>query len=228
VSIKHAVTLSVLTCTLLTPLKAQADPLVLTTRFATAGTFNCLWTLVCGGEGTNSITFGTGNNTATVTFTGVNTTSELTTSTRPVTLGEFQVTASPGFTFPTNPANPILPILGFGLTFDQFSPVDAQRGRVFGFGPGGRPNLKTQQWSSNWIGAPTGRTDYPSFVFTLDLPFTLEPNLRTALTADAALTPEPGTMILLGTGLVGASVARRRRKQKDAEAIHRSHLTSLR
>jgi hypothetical protein len=135
-----------------------------------------------------------------------------------VTLGEFQVTASEGFAFPTHPANPELPMLAFHLTFDQFSPVAAHSGRRMAFGPGGSPNLKTQQWISNWIAAPTGRGDYPVFIFTLDLPFTLKPNLGTALTADAALTPEPGTMILLGTGLVAAALARRRTKQKDAEA----------
>src|SRR6185369_15102309 len=120
VLIKHAITLSVLTGAQLTPLKAQADPLVLSTNFITAGTFNCLSTLVCSGEGTNSITFGTGANTATLTFSGLASTTELTTTSKQVTLGEFQLTASEGFTFPTHPANPELPMLAFHMTFHQF------------------------------------------------------------------------------------------------------------
>jgi PEP-CTERM motif len=216
VSIKHAVTLSVLACGLLTPLKAQADPVVLTATFDTAATFNCLWTLVCSGEGTNSVTFGTGTDTATVTFTGVTTTAEVTTSPRQVPLGEFQVTASEGFTFPTHPANPELPILAFHLRFEQASPVAALRGKYVGFGPGGRPGLKTQQYFSSYIATPSGNADYPSLIYSLNVPFTLEPNSRTALTANAGLAPEPGTMLLLGTGLVGAALARRRQKSQGS------------
>jgi hypothetical protein len=60
---------------------------------------------VCSGEGTNSITFGSGASTATLTFTGVDTSIDVTNHVQPLPLGQFSLTATEG-TFPTHPVNP--------------------------------------------------------------------------------------------------------------------------
>jgi hypothetical protein len=59
-----------LTCTLGTA-TAEADPIVVTTTsLVTSGWFDCRGLTTCTGEGTDAITIGNGDATATVTFRG--------------------------------------------------------------------------------------------------------------------------------------------------------------
>ena len=48
-------------------------------------------------------------------------------------------------------------------------------------------------------------------------PFTIRPGSTTPLTADVGAVPEPASIVLLGTGLLGAAAARRRPKVGNDE-----------
>lgn len=121
---------------------ARADPFSVSTTLVTSGVFDCRSTIVCSGEGTNSITFGSGADAATLTFTGVNSTFDVTTTRTQVTFGEFQLDAPDGFTFPTHPANPKQPMLSFLLNIHQAAPVPADSQRRMEFGPEGGPSSR--------------------------------------------------------------------------------------
>ena len=215
---RRAVTvgLSVLTLSLFAAPKAGAEPIVVTsTTVSTSGTFSCRSTIVCSGEGTNSITFGSGANTATISFTGVQTTFDVTNELTQVTLGSFQMTASDGFIFPTHPTHPTnLPILRFFLTTHESLPVSTTSNRLWEFGPGGHEALPLMIGSGYQVLTLGGSVPgYHSTVYTYrPFPFTLSPG-TVSLTADAGAVPEPATMVLLGTGLIGAASAARKRRR---------------
>jgi hypothetical protein len=82
----------------LAPEPARADAVTFTTALSTVGSFDCRSSFRCSGEGTSSITFGSGANTGTLTFTGVDTTIDVTNRARPVVLGSFELSATDGFT----------------------------------------------------------------------------------------------------------------------------------
>jgi len=83
---------------------AEADPfsfladgsVVFNTAVSTQGTFTCRGPLVCSGTGTNSITFGTADNHATITFTGVDKTLQVGNHAIPITLGVSIPISRPG------------------------------------------------------------------------------------------------------------------------------------
>ena len=122
---KPSVVLGLVGMLLLSSQNARADSVVFPTSFATSGTFGCHVPIPCTGEGTNSITIGSGADTATITVTGVNTSVDVTNQRQDVpSLGEFSMTAPEGFVFPVVPSNPTQrAILRFSLSLVQTLPV---------------------------------------------------------------------------------------------------------
>lgn len=183
--------------------------------FTTRGVFTCGGTIACAGEGTNSVTFGSGADTATLTFTGMTRSIEVTNRAQPVELGTFTAEATPGFTFPVR-GNRNLPVLTFQLFLSQTSPVADTERAAWHFGPGGGTGLPLFRGNSFLIVPlmPTpGGPGYSAIVFTArPFPFTLPANGTLDLTANVGVVPEPASLILLGSGLAGVAWSRRRRR----------------
>lgn len=217
---KHAVPigLSVLALFACVAAEAGAEPIVVTsTTVSTSGVFSCRANLVCSGEGTNTITIGSGENTATISFTGVETSFDVTNELTGVTMGSFEMTASDEFTFPTHPNNPTgLPVLRFALTTHESQPVSTTSTRLWEFGPGGQGTIPIMIGSGYQVLTLGGTAGgYHSTVYTYrPFPFSLSPG-TVSLTADAGAVPEPATMVLLGTGLIAAASAAKRRRRRN-------------
>jgi hypothetical protein len=189
------------------PRPARADSFAVPVTLSTSGVFLCLTFAPCfTGSGTNQIAITNATGTATVTFNGVYQTFSVSNSVSQVTLGQFAITATPGFIFPVNFANPDLPIVEFRFTATG---LYDSGGLWWTFGPGGSSTL--QQFGS-WdfsVRPDVDPAPFTGLVFKALQP-TLATNATVDLTADASLVPEPGTLLLIGTGLFGTGFARRR------------------
>jgi hypothetical protein len=185
------------------------------TALTTSGVFRCQGTIACSGSGTNSVTLGSGDNRATITFTGLTTSLQVTNVAQPIALGTFDVVSTPGFMYPQR-GNPNLPVLHFGLVFEHTSPTPGI-GRIgWTFGPGGGSLLPILSGIST-VGLPLDvnppHVGYAAFVYTVrPFPFSLPGNGSLDLAADVGVVPEPGTILLVGSGIAGLIGARRRRR----------------
>jgi hypothetical protein len=211
---------------------ARADPytvlpsgeLAFNVVLTTSGVFTCLRGIPCTGSGSNSITVGTGAETATISFLGVTNKSFRASAVNvPVFLGLFDASSSPGFTWPSY-SNRNVPVLQFDLRLSHAPdmPLAATGGQSWGFGPGGGTSLPVLNSIPPGGGGnallPLGANP-PGFAYTAiaytftPYPFSLPSNGSLALSANVGAVPEPGTMVLLGLSLAGAAYARRRQRR---------------
>jgi hypothetical protein len=216
---RFALTACVTLACLLPAELARADPFTLSLTINTQGRFGCRGDVAgCSASG-NSVVLGTGSNTATLTFTGVDSTFDVTNVSRRVFLGRFTSTGSEGFTFPTR-TNPNVPILQFNFQLTHTSPFDDTNIKPWNFGPGGGTTLRFMiGHTASGIFIPpsiSAGSGYDMIVYSYlpGGPPSLNGVGSTDLFADVGVIPEPATMILVGAGLAGV-VARRRKRTDD-------------
>ncbi len=200
--------LSALLC-LLANTTIQADPFVIlpngelafTTSFSTQGILVCN---PCTGSGTNSIVFGSGANTVTLTFIPTSNTILVGADPVPTLMGQIQVTTTgTGFVFPTG-SNPNARTIFFIIAVTQTSPTSGTSALSFS-APGGGTSLLFSTLVSDWVQFPTGPNPpgfhYSNIVYSF-LPFTI-PNTDGLVNINARVSavPEPASLLLLGSGV---------------------------
>jgi hypothetical protein len=186
--------------------------LVFNASLSTMGLFTCRSAVKCTGSGTDAITLHSRSGTATFSFTGVNTSAVIGNRTVPVTLGTFEGSATPGFSLPEGLGRYWV-LFSFDFNASQSSPVAASSRVRWDFNQGFR---RFGEGSPTYLSLPTGPQPpqyhytaiyYTFRVFPLDLPL----NGSRTLVADAGAVPEPTSILLVGSGLIGA-ILRRRKK----------------
>ncbi len=186
----------------------------------TSGMFTCLRSIPCAGSGTDSITVGTGDQTATLTFRGVERSFQAGNVNTRVNVGSIETVASPGFVWPTV-AHPQWPILNFGISLTHDSPVAATRSRTWSFGPGGEPDIALRRSNGGTYSILPAGENPPGYYYTgiaytyTPFPFSIPANGIARIDANVGAIPEPTTLLLLGSSVACGAYARRRRLNKS-------------
>jgi hypothetical protein len=193
------------------PFTIQPDgDLIFNVAVTTQGTFSCTGRMTCTGSGSNSITLWSGTESATFTFIGASASAGVGNVNVPMNLGSIEGTTTPGFAF-SPPDNPNPSFFFLALSLSQSSPIASTSGTQWDYGTqlsrqGGLGYLETSAGPN-----PPGY-NYPAIIFTFrPSAFQLQANGTTTLIADVGAVPEPASVVLLGTGLAGMLVRRRKR-----------------
>jgi hypothetical protein len=218
---RHAVVALPLILTVVLPSTALADPVRLLpsgdvefdVRIVTSGVLGCHnleyapnWD--CQPVSGGSVEIRNGAEMASIAFAGLDQTVAVTANTpRRFTMGEFVGEATPGFTFPELPS-PQWAMLSLSLEIRQPGADRTEVGFVYWtFAPGGGdalPLLSGFFGTGVALAAPTDGYDYQmlAYDFSAIEQISLRANGRTPITADVNAIPEPGTFLLLGSGLL--------------------------
>jgi hypothetical protein len=204
---------------LATSTTAYADPftvlpdgsVVFDVSMSSSGLFTCGSVLACTGSGTNSITLTSGG-TATVAFTGVSSSFQAGNVTVPVPIGTFTTTTTANFMVPDS-VNINAHLFSVDLMLSQTSPAVATDLVTWGFN---RDFLRFGEGMRTYFQTPLGTQPpnfhYTSIIYSLRAEnFSLPANGSKDLIADTGVVPEPASMLLVGSGLVGALYRRGRR-----------------
>jgi hypothetical protein len=161
-----------------------------------------------------SVEIRNGDAMATISFVGQSQTVAVAANTpRPIALGEIVGEATPDFVFPALPS-PQWAMLSLAVRI-QHGGVDVREAGWVGwyFAPGGSaalPLLAGPFAAGVYLGTRPDGYDYQMLAYQFSIP-SIQANGRTALGADVNAIPEPGTLVLLGSGLLALSRARRRK-----------------
>jgi hypothetical protein len=193
---------------LLSAAAAAAEPIVFgTTELTTSGGFTCRAAPACTSFG-NSVILGTGDSATTLTFAGVDTVVPVSNQAVPVMLGTLSA-RSASTTFPTR-SNPNLAIVNFRLSLIQSAPFADHTSFNQTYGPGGSTTLRFLMGNTHAQLNP-GIEGYGSMVYSLtSSDIRIPMNGSVDLTAKAGVVPEPGTLTLVGFGVVAAAWRRRK------------------
>jgi hypothetical protein len=211
------------------PAAAVADPvrflpggdLEFDERISTFGSLGCHNTQYAGGWDCRALADGSveirnGGEIATISFVGRDQTVAVAANTpRPVTLGEIVGEATPGFTFPTL-ASPQWAMVSLHLQIAHGN-SSAAGGAFWSFAPGGGtslPLLKGPFAVGVELATLPDGYEYRmlAYQFTTIASASLPSNGMTPIVADVNAIPEPGTLLLLGGGLLALRSTRRRTK----------------
>jgi PEP-CTERM motif len=199
---------------------ARAEPftilpngdLVFNVSLTASGSFTCGSVVSCTGSGTNSITLQSGRGTATFSFTPIGPMSFAVGNVAiPLTLGTFLDSTTPGFELPSNLGlGPSLFFFDFTLT--HTSPVPSSASLEWRFN---RNFDRSGEGQRTYLQFPIGpippQYQYTGIIYSMRADgFSLPSNGVQSLIADVGVVPEPASMVLVTTGLVGAWWRRRR------------------